>query len=82
MFVEVELHAVVRRGVWRGGCGVSSTLGIQCGVGGRFGVDFVPVVVVIGERIVDGSQCELRECLQEFLRRDTLTKYVLDYAMN
>jgi hypothetical protein len=83
MFVEVELHAAVGIGVKReGGCSVSSTLGIQRGVGGCFPVDLVPVVVVVGERIVDGSQRELGECLEEFLRRDTLTKYIFNYAMN
>ena len=81
MFVEVELHAVVRDDVRQEGCGFSPTLGIQRGVGGRFGIDLVPVVIVVGERVVDGSQRELRECLQQFFRCDTLTKDVLNYAM-
>lgn len=81
MFVNVQLYATVGASARRTGRGVSSTLGVQRGVGGRFGIDLVPVVVVVDEGVIDGSQRETGECCPQFLRRDALTQHVLDHTM-
>ena len=56
--------------------------GIQSGIGRRFCIYLVPVVIVIGEGVINCPKAQLGECAPKFLRRHALMKDILDHSMD